>query len=371
MFNDVKNILIIKLRNIGDVLLTVPAIQAIKRNFPHARLSVLVNKGTEEMISGNPYVDDVIVYDRKIKNMPPVKRISKEVEFARYLRSRGFDMVVDLTGGDRSAFYSLLSGAKYRIGYISRKNGFMWKSRIYTHKGNKFKGRSHMVIQNLHLVRQFGIDTDDITVNISFSRNDEEFVEKILYERGIDPSDSFVHIHPVSRWLFKCWKDEYMAKIIDFCEKDMGIRVVLTSGTDEIHKIKSILNHVKSSPVDLSGKLTLKHLAALSKRASLFFGIDSAPMHIAAAMGTPVIALFGPTGVFDWGPWDNTAQVSPTPYPGKNGLQRTPLHTVIQKDWDCIPCGQDGCNGSKKSECLEAIEVQDVIRLLKEKLSDS
>lgn len=372
-FERVKKILIIKLRHVGDVLLTVPTIRAIKETLPDSQIVVLVNKGTEDMLVENPIINEVITYDRKIKKLQLLKMIKNELEFIKQLRSKSFDMVVDLTSGDRPAIYSFLSGARYRIAYNPEGRGFLGKSFVYTHLGKRLEERNHIISQNLHLVRQFGMNTDDLTVNIFFSDEDRQFVDRILSKSGVSSLDPMIQIHPTSRWLFKCWKDEYTAEIIDYCENSLGIRTVITSAPDkcEMDRVKNILGRIRSSTVDLSGELTLKQLAALSNRTSLFFGVDSAPMHIAAAVGTPVVALFGPSGAFDWGPWDNSQTQNRKPYPKKNGIQRFGMHTVVQKNWDCIPCGKDGCEGSKRSECLEVIEVEDVKNVLMTKVQNS
>lgn len=108
----------------------------------------------------------------------------------------------------------------------------------------------------------------------------------------------------------------------------------------------------------------------MSERASLFFGVDSAPMHVAAAIGTPVGALFGPSGVFHWRPWDNDAAElgGATPYSRRNGIQSFGRHTAVQRDWECAPCGKDGCAGSKVSRCLEEIAPGEVQAVRLEKL---
>ena len=395
---DVKRILIIKLRNIGDVLLTVPAIRAVRERYPNAYIAVLVNRGTEEMLTGNPLINEVITYDRSIKSLHFFKKLVKEAAFLMFIREKKFDMVVDLTSGDRAAMYSFLGGAKLRYAYDPEGRGFFGKSFFYTRLGKKLGAPNHMVIQNLHLVRQFGMDTDDLKVDIYFSEEDKRFVKDLLLSKGIRQGEPFIHIHPTSRWLFKCWKDEYMAEIIGWLI-DRGTKVVLTSSPEKkemerAKRISSLLSqlttHNSSLLTDLCGNTTLKHLAVISKKAYLFFGVDSAPMHIAAAVGTPVVALFGPTGAYDWGPWDNKSLKfkvqSPmlkgavpdlrteqgkivesgqsSLYKSKNGIRNSGIHTVIQKDWDCVPCGKDGCGGSKRSKCLDEIEVSELQSVL-------
>jgi heptosyltransferase-3 len=242
-----------------------------------------------------------------------------------------------------------------------------------------------MVLQNLDVVSEFGINTQNLSVDFHIPENDRAFVREMLRERKITEGETIVHIHPTSRWLFKCWKDEYMAEIMNWLV-DQKVRVVVTSSSDtrEVKKAERILSLVSglrtpnSELVDLCGKTTIKQLAAVSEVADLFFGVDSAPMHIAAAVGTPVVALFGPSGAFHWGPWDNKSSLSgvqrsafKSPYRRRNGVQTFGIHTVIQREWGCIPCGSDGCEGSKISKCLEDIATDEVKAILEQKLKEA
>ncbi|HDZ84490.1 MAG TPA: hypothetical protein ENH45_04645, partial [Nitrospirae bacterium] len=132
-FKDIKKILVIKFRHIGDVLLTSPAIRALKENFPEADISVIVNSGTEEVLSGLPAISELMVFDRKIKKLPVLRKYMKEVAFYKEIRSKGFDMTVDLTGGDRAALVSFISGARYRLALDPGAQGFVGKRFLYTH----------------------------------------------------------------------------------------------------------------------------------------------------------------------------------------------------------------------------------------------
>lgn len=381
-FKDIKKILVIKLRNIGDVLLCVPAIRALKETFPSASISALVNSGTEEMLTLNPLLDDVIPFKREIKGRTLAGRAAGELAFLQGLRKKRFDMTVDLTGGDRAALAGLFIGARYRLGYDPEGGGFMGKRFLYTHLAKKPAHGTHTVLRDLLLVKEFGIDTGDLTVNIYTSPEDDAHVEKALAENGLKPPEPFVHVHPASRWLFKCWTDEGMAYVMDKLSEE-GLKAVVTSGPaeKELKKVRSIKGLMKSAPVDLSGRLTLKQMASLSRLSCLFFGVDSAPMHIAAAAGVRVAAIFGPSGAFDWGPWDNIAirKCGPyllsgpkdgsgrnSPYPQKGGVQYFGGNVVIQRNWDCVPCGKDGCNGSKKSDCLDSIDPASAWKVIKE-----
>lgn len=407
MFKNIKKILVIKLRHIGDVLLSAPVFRALKQSFPDAHISALVNSGTEAVLAGNPFIDNIIVFDREIKKMNLLKRYGKEFGFLKNLRADGFDITVDLTGGDRAAIISFISGAEYRLGWRPDK-GFAGKKHLYTHLSEP-DGSRHMVLQNLDVAGRSGIKTTDHTVDFNIPEADRQYIRQKLVQYNINAKDTVLHIHPTSRWLFKCWKDEYMAEVIQWLLVQ-GVNVILTSSPDEreLAKAKRIIGIVKeagtrhkaqgtngkseqaadsftihdsrftthdSRLIDLCGKTTIKQLAAISEASNLFFGVDSAPMHIAAAVNTPVVALFGPSGAFSWGPWENTSSEFGvrcselrSPYPGRNGIQAFGKHIVIQKNWDCIPCGKDGCNGTKISRCLEEITPEEVKGILSEKL---
>ena len=351
--HNVKKILLVKHRNIGDVLLTVPTIRVLRDNFPDAYIAMLVNSGTEDVIIGNPLLDEVMVFDQKWKELSFFIKAYTQMAFVMEIRKKGFDLVINMTEGDRGALTALVSGAKYRVGYDPGRRGLLGKKYIFTHLISDTNQRAHIVEQNLDTVRALGITPadEDKSVDIYYSDEDKEHIEEILAESGIEGEDVLIHIHPTSRWLFKCWRDEAVAEIIDYLQLQKGFRVVLTSGPDEreLKKVEDILSFVKSYPLNLAGKTTIKQLAALTAGSNLFFGVDTAPMHIAAAVGTPVVALFGPSGEFNWGPW------------GKG-------HVVIKKDMECRPCGRDGCNGSKKSKCLEIIETAEVKKVIDEQL---
>lgn len=384
-FSGIKKILVIKLRHIGDVLLTTPVFRALKETFPDAHITALVNSGTEDVLKGNTLIDEIITMNRDVKKLSPIKRYIREIAFLKNIRAKGFDMTVDLTGGDRAAILSFTSGAKYRLCWKSKK-GFWGKQSIYTHLSEP-DGNRHIVFQNLDIVKGFGIDTEDLSVDFYISEEDRAFAKNILKENNVDKNTGIVHIHPTSRWLFKCWTDKHMAEITRWL-LDSGNAVIVTTSPDrrEMEKARRILSLVRNSPdstaspanlrqsphgsrlIDLCGKTTIKQLGAISEISDLFFGVDSAPMHIAAAVGTPVVALFGPSGAFNWGPWDNKISDIENPYPNRNGIQTFGTHTVIQRDWDCIPCGKDGCNGSKISKCLDDIKPEEVKAILDQKL---
>ncbi|OGP24641.1 MAG: putative lipopolysaccharide heptosyltransferase III [Deltaproteobacteria bacterium GWC2_56_8] len=379
-FKGVNKILILKLRLIGDVLLTVPVIKALKGAFPGARISVLVNSGTEEMLTENPLIDEIIVFERGLKKAALAKRVKGELRLVKELRRRGFDMTVDLTSGDRPALLGFMTGARYRLGFDPAGKGFAGKKYLYTHLAKRPRLK-HVVLRDLTLLEAFGIGRKGLSIDIYTSPSDEAFMERLLKE-AVCSNSRFVHVHPTASEFYKCWTDEGMAQVMDAIE-GAGLRAVVTSGPAqrELDMVASILSRMKTRPVDLSGRLGLKHLAVLSRRAVLFFGVDTAPMHIAAAVGTPVVALFGPSGAFDWGPWDNSENSRPgkgfggdgeasiqSPYTELRGVQTSGAHTIIQRGWECVPCGKKGCKASGKSDCLADLTAEEVRAVIIERL---
>jgi heptosyltransferase-3 len=344
-------ILIIKLKHIGDVLMATPAISALRERFPNAYISMLVTKGTEEMITGNPKIDEVIVFNR-FRESTLTQRIIKEIGFAFGIRKRKFDLIIELGFGDREAIYGLISGAKLRIGFDPEGKGFIGREYTLTHRISMDNSK-HIVDRDMELVNLLGVSNRKRELELYYSSEDREFAERILSENEINDDDLVVIVHPTSRWLFKCWTVEGNAKVADYLERRSGAKVIITSGPDirEIEKAEKIIGLMETRPISILGTLTLKQLAALIDRAGLFIGIDSAPMHMAAALKTPVIAFFGPSGEHNWGPWGEG-------------------HNIIKKDMPCMPCGKAGCNDSKRSECLEAITVKDVIPFLEDKISE-
>jgi heptosyltransferase-3 len=175
---------------------------------------------------------------------------------------------------------------------------------LWTHRVPGPSYDRHTVLQNLELVEAVGIPAADRRVDLYWTPDDDAAVDRWWREWGIRPGEPVVQVHPTSRWLFKCWTDEGMAAVIDALG-DRGVRVVVTSGPApyEVEKAEQVLARCARRPIALLGQTTLKQLAALTARCRLFVGIDSAPMHMAAGVGTPVVAIMWDRSVTHWRPW--------------------------------------------------------------------
>ncbi|MDA9031045.1 putative lipopolysaccharide heptosyltransferase III [Candidatus Pseudothioglobus singularis] len=351
-------ILLLKFRNIGDVLLTTPLVKNIKNSYPNALIDFAVNKGTEHMITLNPNLNKIITYNREdIRSLPFLKRIWREIQFVRSFKKENYDLVINLTDGDRGDIISWYSQALIRVGYKSKKSFF---KKGITHEMPD-QGLRHTIEVALDSVRLLNLPVTEKKVEIFWSKEDEKTLRK-----KISINDNFAHIHPVSRWRFKCISDSIMAELIDFIEIELGIKAVITASDDifEIQKVDSILNQTTSSPINLSGKLSLKQTACLNKKAKFFVGVDTSIMHISASNNVPVLAFFGPSGAFHWGPWDNGLMESE--YIKLSGMQTMGIHKVFSEERSCQPCGLDGCNGSKVSDCLMTLDISKIKKDIQE-----
>jgi len=339
-----ERILVIKLKQPGDVLVSSPVLAALKEAWPESRVTYLVPRGTEAMIADHPLLDGLLVADRRQGTW------GEALALLRELRRRRFDLVLELSDGDRGAFYTLLSGARQRLGFDYPGRPW-WQRRLsFTRLLPRPPRHTHIVEQNLEAVRALGLTPRNPRLQFFWNPETEARVQNLLAELTLAPH-RFVVMHPGAGWRFKCWTPAGYARVIEALETEWRLPVVLT-GSPAPHEqelLAAILEKCQVKPRNLVGRLTLKELGALIAQARFFFGMDSAPMHLAAAVNTPAVVLFGPSGVFNWGPWGEG-------------------HLVIKKDWPCIPCGRDGCEGSKISRCLTEISAEEVIMLMEEHL---
>jgi heptosyltransferase-3 len=337
-----KRILVIKLKQPGDVLVSTPVIAALKEAWPGCHLTYLVPKGTEDMVSGHPGLDGLMVVDRRGATWGQTGR------FVRQLRQGRFDLVLELSGGDRGAIYACLTGAAARLGFERPRQPFWQRRGCFTRLLPRPPVAMHMVNQNLEAVRALGIEPVKPRLQFFWDRQVEQRVHELLVSYNL-ADRPFVVMHPGAGWRFKCWTPAGYARVMEFFQTEWGLPTVLT-GSRAAHEqelLAAIHQECRVTPVDLAGRLSLKELGALIAKARLFFGMDSAPMHLAAAVNTPAAALFGPSGAFNWGPWGEG-------------------HLVIHKDWDCLPCGRDGCQGSKVSRCLVELTPAEVLTRLEQ-----
>ena len=344
----IERILVIKLKHIGDVLLATPAIHALKKAFPKSRICALVYAGTDDMLTGNPDLEEVLVFERGTG----VQRIRNEGRLVSQLRRIRPDLAVQMGNGDREAILGFLSGARIRVGYDPRGSGFLGRRLLLTHIVPQ-DWEKHVVESNLDLVRALGVEPDARDLRLFVDPQAEAAVNTLVRDMGVERDDRVVVIHPTAKWMFKCWTDEGFAQVADHLSGE-GMTVCITSGSAEreVQKAQRIIGRARRPAIDLSGRLTLKELTALIARSRLFVGVDSAPMHVAAAVKTPVVALFGASREQNWRPWGDG-------------------HLVLKRDPFCSQLRRKRCEVTKRCECLETLRVEEVIAAVEEQLAKS
>ena len=348
---EIRRILVIKLRHHGDVLLTSPVFSALKRHIPGAEIDALVYADTAPMLTLHPDIAEVHRIDRDWKELGWFARLRKERHLFSVLRAADYDLIVHLTEHWRGAWLARFLGARWAVG--PSRAGKRWK-RSFTHRfAHPKNALRHVVEANLDALRRIGIypAPEERKLILVPGREAEAQISVHLRSLGLE-NKRFIHIHPASRWFFKCWTVERMAALIRRLQAD-GERVVLTAAPSrtETEMVDAIQARLEAPVASLAGQLNLKELAALTGRAKLFVGVDSAPMHMAAAMGTPTVALFGPSGDKQWGPWG------------------VPFRVVASDRHACRPCGIDGCGGGKVSDCLLSLTPDEVYAAARELLA--
>ncbi|MDD3087143.1 MAG: lipopolysaccharide heptosyltransferase II [Candidatus Omnitrophica bacterium] len=327
------SLLIIKLSSLGDIILSTPALREIRRKFPHHKISLLVGEESKDLLFKCPYIDELLVADFKNRD----KGLKGLLGIAGELRKKGFDLVIDLQNNRISHILSFLSLSLNRYGYDNKKLGFLLNYRI---KDNK--PRIGPIEHQFKVLKLLGIDLKDSHLELWPSKSDEEYIEKLLNTQWLSQEQRVIgiNISASKRWATKCWPKEYIIKLCD----ELGLRnmrVVITGTEDDLPAANMLVNTAKNTKIiNACGKTTVNQLAALIKRCAVYISADSSPLHIAAAVNTPVIAFFGPTDPLRHMP------------PAKDYL-------LIRKELSCSPCYKAKC---KHNKCMNSITVEEVIR---------
>jgi heptosyltransferase III len=342
-FTRIKKILVVRMRHLGDVLLTSPVFTHLKKAMPEAQIDAFINQESFPMLEGHPAITRYFLYDRSWKSLNFFKRYRREWQLLQEVRQQGYDLVLNLTEGDRGAVIARFSGAFYRVGFDPGKSGFFGKRSWFTHLVKICPHPRHTVERQLDALRRMGIHPPFEERDLFFAVPDA-CIGKMRDLCG----EGFVLIHPVSRWMFKSPPASLFIELIQKLHA-RGEKIVLTSGSEE-ESLKYVREILAALPdafvVNLAGKTSLKELGALITLSRCLVTVDSVPLHMASALKAPVVALFGPSSEVNWGPW------------------RNPKGSVMAANVSCRPCYMDGCGGSKKSDCLNRITPDAIIENL-------
>ncbi|MBN2097656.1 MAG: lipopolysaccharide heptosyltransferase II [Candidatus Omnitrophica bacterium] len=334
--NSYRKILVCRTDRIGDVLLSTPVLKALRKNFPRSRISVLVRPYARDVVLGNPYLDELIIYDKYGRQ----KSLLGSIRFAWSLRKKKFDLALVLHPTNRMHWITYLAGIKKRIGF-NRKMGFLLTDKL-EHK--KQQGEKHELEYTLDILSLLGIKDEGKQLFMPIRQDSEKDIEKFLSKHSVKKGEKLIAIHPGASCPSKVWPDERFAQVADSLAQELKARIIIVAGPDDIQQSQEVLKRLHCAGIDASGKTTVSQLASLIRRCSLFISNDSGPVHIAAALGVPVVAIFGRSqaGLSPrrWGPV------------GKNVI-------VLHKQVGCQVCLAHNC--SKHFACLLAISVQEVL----------
>ncbi|MFH0918590.1 MAG: lipopolysaccharide heptosyltransferase II [Candidatus Omnitrophota bacterium] len=332
-----NRILIVRTDRLGDVLLSTPVIKALRQEFPQAYISMLVSPYTKDALDGNPDLDEIITFDKDAK----FKGWWATLKAAGLLRKKKFDLAMVLHPTNRMHLLTFLAGIPRRLGY-DRKFGFLLTDRI---KHTKEHGQKHESEYALDLIRYLGLQPQDKTLFMPIKEASEKWAQVLFSQAQIKDSDKLLVIHPAASCRSKTWPGERFAEVADKLIQKYGFKVIVVSGPADTQKAQVVIKNMRSKALNLAGKTSISQLASLLKRSQLFITTDSGPMHVASALGVPVITIFG----------RSQAGLSPQRW-GPLGEKNRVLHKTV----GCTVCLAHNCQ--KDFACLKATSVEDVLR---------
>ena len=350
---NLRSILIIQLGDIGDVVWAIPAIWAVKDAYPQAKVSILLREGNGSLLEAESSLHKIF----EVKSHHESGFFSKALDnlnFIKKLRHEHFSVVFDLRADERGAFNAYLTGAPFRAAMFYQDVPF-WRNRLFTHlvvtpplTGERVLGAAE---QSLKIVRAFGIREKTSIPRLHVADDVMERVQRLLVEEKIANPGKWVSINPFSRWGYKEWRYDKWISLMDWLWDEYAIATVIVGSEEEKNKAHEIGLACQGMVYNLAGKTTLAELAGLLSFSRLHIGVDSAAPHIAAAVGTATVTIYGPSDWHDWAPIGDQ-------------------HRIIIPQMNCVPCRNKGCEGREKSKCLEELTVDQVQNVVREALAD-
>lgn len=335
---DIREILVVRTAYIGDVIMTLPILKPLRELYPDARITFLTSSKAKEVLENNPYIDEILTYDAFWFYPNGHKRAIRDyLTFLRILRSKQYDLVIEARADIRDILLlAYLSRGRYRVSYKVGGGGY-----LLTHVV-PFQKIKHRIDYHLDIVKFLGVSVDRVEWNIYLSHEERSTANALLSQEGILRSDLLIGIHPGGRKDLKCWAMDRFAGVADGLISAYGAKVIFTGSLHERGLIDDIIKIMHYRAVNLAGEINLRVLSALIERLDLFICNDSAPLHIASAMKTPTVAIFGPSKSKETGPYGN-------------------IHRVVEKDFPCrYSCDENICKYKVYNDCMAAITTDDV-----------
>lgn len=354
-----RSVLVIVARRIGDVLLATPLIRSIKRAWPDAAIDALVFEGTQVVLAANPDV-------RRVLSVPERPGWMAHLAFVLRLLRR-YDVALSTQYGDRPTLYAFLAG-RWRAGLLMPTRKESWKRPLLDRWTPFDNWNTHTVLMNLSLAGLLGIEPC-CEVAVCWSPEDAARVDALL---GREPGRPVAVLHPYPKFNYKMWHRAGWIEVAAWLA-GRGHRVALSGGADadELAHNAALARDMPPGTMNLSGKLSLGAAGCLLGRAAVFLGPDTALTHMAAALGVPTVAFYGPTDPVKWGPWprDHASATNPWKRLGSQTVGRVRL---IQGNAPCAPCHKEGCerNVASFSDCLLGLPAASVIAALEAVMGD-
>lgn len=325
-----ENILILKPGAIGDLLHLTPVIRQIKKAYPSSKFSILVSsEATKSLFANNPYINKIFIYEKKGLH----KRFRDFFKLCREIKEEKFDLILNFQRSNLRLWFLVF--------YLKLK-----KVLVY-HKNEE----KHAVTNHLETLKPLAIDIDfdDIALDLFLDDDSERFADEFFKEKGIQ-NRAVIALNPGASHKVNRWGVENFSRLATLLEDSLSVKTLIIGGKEDKELAKKIISQTKAEPVDITGEVNLLQLGAILKRCKLLVTGDTGPMHIATAVGTKVIALFGPADPKRTGPV------------GKG-------HIVIQaEDVTCVPCRKRVCKNQHYLECMNRIKPEYVFKKIEEAL---
>lgn len=341
--------LLIQMMHHGDVLLNTIVADALKQAWPQCTVDMLVYQGMQDVLLDNPAINQVFTVDRNWKKQGALKHAGLEISLANTIRAQRYDVVLNFSNRWRAGFLTAYSGAKQRISYqFHNRQNLAWRT-LHTALVEPAGMDTHTADDYRNLLRPLSLPENiQPRVNMGIAESSRAALRQKLAAQGWQ-DQPYVLVHPGSRWFFKCWDDDKTAALLQKL-LDNGENVVLTAAPDErenqmLQYLQACLKPAGGQLFILNGTLTLRELAAAIDGARLFIGVDSVPMHMAAALDKPQVALFGPSWVSRWRPYSDQATViwagdyGELPHPNSidvNTRERLLSHIPLEAVWQAV-----------------------------------
>lgn len=340
-----RRILIIKPSSLGDVLHALPILAGLRAAYPRAHIAWLVSTTFAPLLEGHPLLDEVIRFDRRRygKMLRSPRSLADFLGFVRRLRRHRFDLVLDLQGLFRSGFLALASGARRRVGFAEARElaGVFYSQRVRCERADR-----HAVDKNLCLARAVGLPVDAAAFPLALRADELAAARGLLSDAAGRPLDAFVAVIPGARWEAKRWRPERLARLIDRLHQEGLPPCVLLGAAGDRAFADQLIGFRRTPVADLVGRTSLRELAAVIALADLVICHDSGPLHIAAALNKPIVAIFGPTSPARTGPYCQAARVVSLPL-------------------ECAPCYQRQCPLGHH-DCMQQLDIETVLNNVRE-----